>query len=592
MTENDGLSAAEAARAAVTRDELVAAHGALWWLESDPDQGGGKRLVRSEPSGRAVPVTPSALPVGGSLHAYGGGNFAVAEDAVWFVGPGDGVFFQPVDGDPVVLEKGNGWAYGDLSLSPDGRLLAVRGNDGTDEIVAIAPDGQVEVLVGSPDFLGHPRVAGGRLAFLEWDRHRMPWDGTRLVVTGIGDSPSAACRIAGGPAESVVQPVWGPDGELYFLSDRTGWWNLYRHRAAGAVEAVAPIEADCAPAPWEGGYRSYALSPAGDTVLTATDGITTELLVVDGAGQVSRIGANLSSVKPYVALLDDAVAVIGSTPTSAPAIWTADLDSRSGAVALPASAAEPLTGPRSGPPPVVRSVPGADGQVRYLLHLPEADGPVPVLVRAHPGPTDGVPLRLDWSVQYFVSHGFAVAEPLYRGSTGRGRAFRQQLDGRWGELDVDDCAAVAEHLVAQGVARPDALFLSGASAGGYTTLQAACRPGPFAAATAISAIIDPARWEQSVPAWQRPHAVALRGPAGAVRPERIRCPVLVIHGSKDTITSGEDAMEFGRALAARGAGEVLLLDGGDHYLSDPRHRAAALAAELGFYRTAVLGLIR
>ncbi|MFC8716580.1 prolyl oligopeptidase family serine peptidase [Kitasatospora sp. NPDC057198] len=591
MIEDGGILPEAAARATVARDELVAAGGFLWWLESDPDHGGTKRLVRSSPAGPATPVTPPGLAVGGSLHAYGGGSFAVAEGTVWFLGPGDSLLLQPLGDDPTVLLEGDGWAYGDLTPGPDGRLLAVRGNAEQDEIVAVAEDGRVEVVVGSSGFLGHPRAAGDRLAFLEWDRNRMPWDGTRLMITQTG-ARHLPFPVAGGPTESVVQPTWGPDGQLHFLSDRTGWWNLYCLADTGEVEAVAPLDADCAPAPWEGGYRSYALLPSGETVLTVTDGISSELLVVGGDGRRRRIGADLSSVKPYLAVLDSSVVVIGSTPTSAPALWTCDLGDGSDAVPFPASPPVPTPDPRPMCLPSVESVLVAGVEVRYLLHLPHAAGPVPTLVHAHPGPTDGVPLRLDWSVQYFVSHGFAVAEPLYRGSTGRGRAFREQLNGHWGELDVDDCAAVAEQLVTKGTARADAVFISGASAGGYTALQSACRPGPFVAATAVSAIIAPERWEQSVPAWQQPHAAALRGPAGAVHPERVRCPVLVIHGSDDTITSAEDAMEFGAALAARGAGETLLLDGGDHYLSDPRHRASALAAELRFYRTVVPALTR
>ncbi|MFE6502259.1 prolyl oligopeptidase family serine peptidase [Kitasatospora sp. NPDC057738] len=229
---------------------------------------------------------------------------------------------------------------------------------------------------------------------------------------------------------------------------------------------------------------------------------------------------------------------------------------------------------------------GGDDRVSFLLHRPAGTAaPVSLLVRAHPGPTDDVPLRLDWTTQFFVSHGFAVADVLYRGSTGRGRAFRQALHGHWGEYDVEDCAAVAEHLRSAGVALPGAVFISGASAGGYTALQAASRPGPFAGATATSAIIDPARWELSVPEFQRPHAAVLRGPAGAVAPERIRCPVLAIHGTADTITSAKEAMQFAQDLAALGGGhDSLLLDGGDHYLSAPAAREQALRAELDFYR--------
>ncbi|MBD0675826.1 hypothetical protein BU198_35325 [Streptomyces sp. CBMA156] len=371
---------------------------------------------------------------------------------------------------------------------------------------------------------------------------------------------------------------------MYFFSDRTGWWNLYRLRG-GEVTAVLAIDADCAPAPWEGGYRSYGFAPDGTVLLTVLDGFSTELVAVNPTGGRRRLAANLTSVKPYIAVDGERVAVIGSTPSSAPGLWSLDLTAQANAPAVPLGVASEPAPPWTPVPPSIDAAPGAGDRVRFLLHQPTgAARPVPLLVRAHPGPTDDVPLRLDWVTQYFVSHGFAVAEVLYRGSTGQGRAFRQALHGHWGEYDVEDCVAVAEHLRSNGVARPDAIFISGASAGGYTALQAASRPGPFAGATATSAIIDPALWELSVPAFQRPHAAVLGGPAGTAVPDRILCPVLVIHGAADTITSAEEALQFAQELADLGGDHAgLLLDGGDHYLSAPAAREQALRAELDFY---------
>ncbi|MEV7028447.1 prolyl oligopeptidase family serine peptidase, partial [Kitasatospora sp. NPDC093558] len=338
-------------------------------------------------------------------------------------------------------------------------------------------------------------------------------------------------------------------------------------------------------APWEGGYQSYGFTGRGEIVLTTTDGITTELLAVDAGGTRRRLGSNLTSVKPYVAVDGGSVAVIGSTPSSPPAIWSVDLTAQPGSLARPMDLDRGLAAPWTIVSPTLQTIETSAGPLRFLLHEPDDARPVPLLVRAHPGPTDDVPLRLDWTTQFFVSHGFAVAEVLYRGSTGRGRAFRQSLHGHWGEYDVDDCAAVAEHALAIGLARPGSVFISGVSAGGYTALQAACRPGPFSAATAISAIIDPAQWESSVPPFQRAHAAVLRGPAGAVRPEHVRCPVLVIHGSADTITSAQEAMQFAKKLATLDQGHSsLLLADGDHYLSGSAPREQALRAELDFYQ--------
>ncbi|MBV6695669.1 prolyl oligopeptidase family serine peptidase [Kitasatospora aureofaciens] len=587
MTEGIGLSPAWVARKLVAYDELRAAVGSLWWLQSDPDHGGCRRVMCADRSGTAVAVTPPEVSVGGQLHAYGGGAFAVTSGGVWFVGDDGSLFRQPAGGTPErIVSTVGSEQYGDLAPAAEGGLLAVRGDDTVDEIVAVSPVGRTRVLVRSRGFLACPRQAGDALAYVKWQRDRMPWDSSRLMLANMrSDAIEPGRVVVGGPEESVVQPSWGPDGLLYFMSDRTGWWNLYRLRD-GVVEAVASIDADCAPAPWEGGYQSYGFAADGTVVLTVMKGFTTDLLAVGVEGGRRRLGSNLTSVKPYIAVDGHVLTVIGSTASSPPAIWSIDLAARADSPAVPLGRASESGVPWTPVPPSLETAAAANGPVHFLLHRPPGGArPVPLLVRAHPGPTDDVPLRLDWASQFFVSHGFAVAEVLYRGSTGLGRAFRQALHGHWGDYDVDDCAAVAEHLRTLGLAMPGAVFIGGASAGGYTALQAACRPGPFSAATATSAIIDPARWELSVPAFQRPHAAVLRGPAGAVKPSRIRCPVLVIHGSADTITSADEAMQFAQELAALDANHTsVLLEGGDHYLSAPADREQALRAELDFYR--------
>ncbi|MFE4512699.1 prolyl oligopeptidase family serine peptidase [Kitasatospora sp. NPDC056783] len=585
-SQSSGLSPAWVARKVVAYDELQAVAGSLWWLQADPDHGGVRRVMRTDRSGATVAVTPSDASVGSQLHAYGGGSFTVVNDGVWFVGEDGSLFFQPPDRAPdrVVPVHGSE-QFGDLASGPDGVVLAVRGDDATDEIVAVSPSGSVQVLLRSSGFLACPRLFSGTLAYSEWSRDQMPWDSCRLLLADSRSGRFGPGRVvAGGLSESVVQPSWGSDGSLYFMSDRTGWWNLYQLRD-GTTKAVVSIEADCAPAPWEGGYQSYGFTPNGTVVLTVLDGFSTGLVAVDPAGVRRRLGPNLTSVKPYIAVDDDRLAVIGATPSSAPELWSLDLTAGADAPALHVGTVPMPALSWTPSPPEVQATPTPDGDVRFLLHRPPgAAAPVPLVVRVHPGPTDDVPLRLDWTTQFFVSHGFAVAEVLHRGSTGRGRAFRQVLHGHWGEYDVEDCAAVAEHLRSTGVALTGAIFITGASAGGYTALQAVSRPGPFAGATATSAIIDPAHWELSVPPFQRSHAAVLRGPAGAVTPDRIRCPVLVIHGAADTITSAKDAMRFAQELAALGDDHTsLLLDDGDHYLSSPAAREKALRAELDFY---------
>ncbi|MEY9846127.1 dipeptidyl aminopeptidase/acylaminoacyl peptidase [Streptacidiphilus sp. BW17] len=585
MTGEDSgpIDASWVARKHTSYDELTSVGGSLWWLQSDPDFGGARRLVRAERDAAPRAQTPPGMSVGGWLHAYGGGSYAIASDCQWIISALDSKVYRiGPSAEPVaVVPLEDEFLYGDLHIA-DGILLAVRGTDSGDELVQIQPDGgDVRVLVTSPGFLGAPRLRGGVLAYLEWGADRMPWDCAQLHATDYttGGQLGAGRVVAGGEHESVVQPAWGPDGSLYFLSDRTGWWNLYRWD--GAEHAVAPMDADCGPAPWEGGYQSYAHLPGGAVALTVHDGFRARLVTVSEGGSRTEPDTGLTSLKPYVAAHDGKVAVIGATPERTPAVLLVDpvngeLDERTDSAAGRCH--------RVISAPSVRTVRSGGTDIRFLLHAPPNGGPAPLLVRAHPGPTDDVPLRLDWTTQFFTSRGFAVAEVAYRGSTGHGRAFRQDLNGHWGEYDVEDCRAVAEHLLAEGTALLGSVFISGASAGGYTALQAACQPGPFTAATATSAIVDPARWTATAPRFQRPHAADLAGAAGAVRAEAIRIPVLLIHGTADDVAPVSDAQALVDRLAGLGVDhEALILDGVGHYLSAPASLQSALEAEVRFY---------
>jgi dipeptidyl aminopeptidase/acylaminoacyl peptidase len=196
-----------------------------------------------------------------------------------------------------------------------------------------------------------------------------------------------------------------------------------------------------------------------------------------------------------------------------------------------------------------------------------------------------VPARLDGQIQLFCSHGFAVVDVDYRGSTGYSRAFRQSLYGRWGTADVEDCAAVAQHLVAAGHAQPEHVFIMGASAGGYTALQAVCATDVFAAAIARSAIVDPRRWQHTAPRWQRAHASALAGPAGAIRADRIRRPVLFIHGADDDVAPLTAVRALANTMGEHGLDhELVVLGDSAHEVTAFDDNTRALMAELDFLR--------
>jgi dipeptidyl aminopeptidase/acylaminoacyl peptidase len=478
-------------------------------------------------------------------------------------------------------------AYGDLTPYR-GQLLAVGEAAAGDQLVQFAAhDAASRTLARTDGFFAAPRPHGDHLAWLSWEPDRMPWDATQLRVANLrGGELNNALVVAGGDNESVLEPRWSASYGLTFLSDRNGWWNLYSWDGT-EVRPIVTLDADIAAAPWELGYSSYVHLPGGRIAMTVHEGPRQRLVVHHPGGRRDLVDLPFSTIKPYLAADHNHLYGIVCSTTALAQVIAIDLDAD--------SAWRPLSRPQStdwaGPGPVTPaafSFNGPGGPLNALLYPPHdasAGWSAPMVVRAHPGPTASMTLRPDPQVQYLCSHGFAVVDVDYRGSTGYSRGFRQELHGEWGTADVEDCFAVAEHLIAAGRAVRGQVFITGASAGGYTALHAISRSDIFAGAVARSAIIDPARWQQTAPRWQRPHASVLAGPAGPVRAEAVRRPVLLIHGAGDHVAPLTDVKDLADALATHDKPhELLVLGTAGHEFGANDDTTRALEAELAFYR--------
>ncbi|WP_239121080.1 S9 family peptidase [Catellatospora chokoriensis] len=567
-------------------DWLSASGQALHWVESVPSRGGS--VVGTWTQARGLQL--GTVDVGNSVHAYGGGPYAASSGGIWTTTAADGQIWL---NDKIQYTRDQR-QHGDLVFN-DGLLLAVRESSDRDQLIAINPATHRTQVIHEASFIASPRLNRGRLTWMQWGSAVMPWDSAEVWVADYDPAGSLTRMklIAGGPDESASQPRWGPDGHLYFMSDRSGWWNLYR-TAGQAIVPVAAMQAECAPAPWELGYSTYAFLPQGRLAVITQVGPESRLALVAGDGTWHDLPTPYTSLKPYLAAADDRLSVIGSAPAISQQIALVPTSGTDQIEVVRHSNEDPQAVSCVSVPEEI-SVPSGGADVTVIFYPAQGIGPrrpTPVIVRAHAGPTYQAEIRLDWEVQFFTSRGFAVADVDYRGSTGYGRTYRKALDGRWGELDVIDCQNAARHLIHTGCAMPTAIFITGASAGGYTALKAVCTPDtPFALAVARSAIINPGDWITTAPRFQRPHAAILSHPNADVTPDEVCRPVAMIHGGADTVAPAADAVDLAASLKSRGllANLVVLPDVG-HYLRSPQAIKAALDAELAAYRTVLTDL--
>jgi dipeptidyl aminopeptidase/acylaminoacyl peptidase len=608
-------------RAAARLAEVAVDGDDVWWSESRPGEGGRSALVQRRADGWTTDVLPTPWNARTRVHEYGGAAWTVAGGVVWFTEFADQRLYRLDPGAaPVAVTPEpavpSGVRFADLRATPGG-LLAVREThraggsaaDVVDEIVRIAPDGAVEVLVSGPDFVSDPRPSpdGRHLAWLQWDHPDMPWDAARLVVRAADGTETvvAGGRSPEGGAESVVQPVWADDGTLWFCADRTDVWSLYRWRPRSEAECVVDVGADIAGPQWVFGASRFALLGDGRVVLAAARAGADRLAVLGTDGTLGELELPYAVFR-YVTAVGGSVVCVAGGPDREPVVLRVDVDGGTAEVLRPARDLGVDPAWFSRPEHVTFPTPerGTGIDVAHALVYPPANPDVtapagalpPLLVVVHGGPTAAAVPVLDLQVQYWTSRGFCVADVDYRGSSAYGRRYREALRGNWGVVDLDDVVACARFLADAGRADPARMAIRGGSAGGYTTLAALClRPGVFTAGASHFGVADlgalardthkfESRYLDSLVApWpERADVYAERSPLSHV--DSFDTPLAVFQGAEDQVVPPEQAEALVSALRAKGVPHAyLLFPGEQHGFRKAENIRAALDGELSFY---------
>jgi dipeptidyl aminopeptidase/acylaminoacyl peptidase len=616
------ITAEMLAVSAVSLSEVRLADGVAYWLEARPSEGGRLVVVKGDPFGAPTDVTPEGFNARSMVHEYGGGSYTVHRGTVYFSNKDDARLYRQEDGRapvPITADTDATHRFADGVITADGRWwIGVRErhdlgpavDDVVNELVALPTDGAAEprVLATGHDFYSSPRISpdGASLAFLSWDLPFMPWDGCELFVAPLdGDATIGEPVLVAGRTgeESIWDPRWSPSGDLVFASDRSGWWNLERIRD-GDRSVLHRAEAEFGYPQWVFGERSIAFlgdgriaclyDTAGATHVAVLDPETGELLDLDLPYDSVSWGPTIDADGSVI------VFIAGSATVPAEVVWL-DFAARSVDV-LRRSADVPVDSSYESAPEAIE-FPTAGGRTAHALFYPPTNpdasrpaGAAPLVVMAHGGPTSNTTRLLNLGTQFWTSRGFGVVDVDYGGSTGYGRAYRQRLDGQWGVVDLQDCVAAADFLIARGDADPGRLLVRGGSAGGYLVMCALTFTDRFAAGASYYGIADlvpfatgdthkfESRYEHTlVGPW--PDAEALyreRSPINYT--DRLHTPMLVLQGVEDRVVPLEQAEVIVEALRKNGVPYAYkLYDGEGHGFRRAETLIDARLAELSFY---------
>ena len=594
--------------------------GVVWWSELRPDESGRVQIVRRDPDGTTRDLLPEGHSARNRVHEYGGAAWWVHGETVFYTNWEDQRIYRIDGGEPSPITPDppnpHAWRYADGRVGEDGTMLFCvredhsRPGEAANEIVALPTDGSAPavVLVSGRDFVAAPRLShdGRHLAWITWDHPNMPWDDTELwtadvVIDRTGASLVGAERVAGDPGESVMEPAWGPDGRLYVISDRTDWWNLYR--VAGTDELHPRITPDAeigAPA-WQFGNSSYGFGEDGSLVATWSEGGTAVLGRLDEAGTLTAHPLPFLGLKS-VRITGDTVTAVAASATEEPQVVQIPVaDPSSVSVLRPARDLGLDAASISLPRRISFAAPRNRTSHAIFYEPVSADfaGPddelPPLIVMSHGGPTSAAKSAFQLTVQYWTSRGFAVVDVNYGGSTGYGRAYRKELEGAWGIVDVEDCVAAAEHAVAMGWVDPARLAIRGGSAGGFTTLAALARTPTFSAGANHFGVSDMTALAEETHKFESRYLDSLVGPypaAADLYAERspinhldgFSAPLITFQGLEDEVVLPNQSERISEALDAKGVPHAYLAFEGEQHgfrRSDTIRRV--LDAELSFY---------
>lgn len=589
----------------------------IYWLESRPQEKGRNALVRLSANGQRQDLLPRPINVRSRAHEYGGASYCVDKGVVYFVLFDDQRIYRldtnQANATPEALTPEGPFRYADLCVDQQRQqLLCVRedhsaeGKEETNSIVAVslAADnlGQVRTLTEGNDFYSNPRISpkGNQLSWITWNHPNMPWDETECWIADINDTGALSNQlcVAGGKQESVFQPQWSPNGDLFLISDRSDWWNLYRWDGKN-LSPVTSREAEFATPQWIFGMSTYGFLDENTLLCTFTSNGKWQLAQVDlTTGTLTELETDYTDIAAVHCNSQQAV-FIGASATRFEQLVRFQ-QGRTDSLAYSSSCTidEGYLSSAN-----ALHFPVGDSEQAYGFYYapqnkdyaaPSGSKP-PLIVLCHGGPTGATSSALNLKIQFWTSRGFAVFDINYRGSTGYGRTFRDRLKGNWGITDVEDVCAGAQYLVKQGLADPNQIAIKGGSAGGYTVLAALTFADTFKAGASHYGIGDLETLARDTHKFEARYLDSLVGPYPADQAtyqarspinhtEQLNCPVIFFQGLEDKVVPPNQAEAMVAVLKNKGIATAYVpFEGEGHGFRQGPNIKTALEGELYFY---------
>jgi len=439
--------------------------------------------------------------------------------------------------------------------------------------------GALRILEASSHFYAHPRLsADGRyLCWIAWEHPQMPWDGTELRVAEVSNGQLSNVRVLAGDVQtSCLSPEWGPHNELYFICDKSGWWNLWQVDLRGQLTHLIEEASEWGFPLWQLGMR--ALSVLSDGQVLSVHGAVDARKIVrvnPSTRAMQDLDSELTDFKPSLSVSSSKAYAVGASGKVVSQLLEIDLLSWQVSNVV-TSVAAPVDA-RYFPKPHEISAMRADGRkvfaILHAAHHPdfELSEKPPLMVVVHGGPTAN-------------------------------SAARNLLRGQWGVVDCEDVLAVVDSLIAQGICAPDKVVIRGGSAGGFTVLNALVHSKSFAAGASYYGVADCTTLATDTHDFESRYLDTMIGayPAEKVlyvarspitHVNQLSSPLILFQGLDDMVVPPSQSEAFRDACAAKGLKHAYVAyEGEGHGFRQASTIVSSLETELKFYGE-VLGFV-
>jgi len=551
----------------------------LYWDESRPAEN-GRNVVASRKNGDILPAPWSAST---RVHEMGGLSWLVCD---WNDQPGllfaektdQRIYWKPLHGnpEPITPESSPGTLhrYSDFLIRGTEIWCVREVTEGTNtarDLIAISTANEIRILDSTSHFYAHLALSPdqNQLAWITWEHPQMPWDGTELQIATIDVTGNLVDQkvCAGSASEAVNSPVWSKTGNLYYISDASGFWNVWELDSDLTKSQLVSESAEWAHPMWLVGTHLLRILDDGKLVGVHGSPAREQIAIVDPkTGTWRDIACDLTNFA-HLSVSKDHIYAIGGGPKTLSALLEFSTHTKSNPVIV----TEVLAPIDSSFLPLAQAqtFPSEAGRVVHAFVSPatnpnyQSDDLPPVIITVHGGPTANTTGVASIKRAFFTSRGFTVVDVDYGGSTGYGRAYREYLKGQWGVVDTEDILAVVAGLVANGLADPNQILIRGGSAGGYAVLNGLVHSKVFAAGANYYGVAELTMLAEDTHDFESRYLDSLIGPyperkdlylerSPLTHADNLTSPLIIFQGADDPIVPPSQSQAFRDACIKNG----------------------------------------